>query len=358
MATIYDVARAAGVSAKTVSRVLNRDAPVGPATRDAVERAMAELGYVPSRAARMMRSSRSGLAGLVTGAISLSGEPSEPRGLPDLLIVQGLQRAVTRAGLTLMIADTGGHSSEVPRLMRTFLEHRVEGLVYVADHHREVELPPMPPATPLVLVNCFDRIGTPAVVPDDRGCQRALVARLTAAGHRRIGYLTLAPGMTATPLRVAGYEDAHAAADLAVDPRLVRAAHADGLADGRPLIEALDTLLALADPPTVICCGNDEMAMRVYGVLRSRGMRVPEDVSVAGFDNHRAIAETLYPPLTTVELAYTAMGRQAALMLLSLVGGGAKPEAPEIVAGPVYWRDSVADRSNIARLSSKGRTTR
>ena len=359
MATIYDVARAAGVSAKTVSRVLNGDAPVGKTTRDTVQLAIADLGYVPSKAARTMRSSRSGLVGLITGAISLSGEPAESRGLPDLLIVQGFQRGMTDAGRTLMIADTGGRQAEVPRLVRTFLEHRVEGLVYVADYHQEVELPPVPKATPLVLLNCFDRIGSPAVVPDDRGCQEALVARLIAAGHRRIGYLTLGPKMTATPLRVAGYRAAHAAAGLPADPALVRSAKPDGAPEtSGHLLAELDALLALTPPPTVICCGNDEMAMRVYGMLRSRGLRVPEDVSVAGFDNHRVIAETLYPPLTTVELAYTAMGRRGAEMLLRQIAGAGRPEAPDIVAGPVFWRDSVTEQTNIARLTSKGRTTR
>ena len=94
MATIYDVAKAANVSPKTVSRVLNGDAPVGKDTRDAVTAAMAALGYVPSSAARMMRSNRSGLIGLITGAISTSPEPIQPAGLPELLLVQGIQQAI------------------------------------------------------------------------------------------------------------------------------------------------------------------------------------------------------------------------------------------------------------------------
>ena len=108
MATIYDVARIAGVSAKTVSRVLNSDAPVGKETREAVEKAIAQLGFAPSNAARMMRSNKSGLIGLITGAISMSPEPTQPAGLPELFIVQGIQKALASSGMTLMIADTGG----------------------------------------------------------------------------------------------------------------------------------------------------------------------------------------------------------------------------------------------------------
>ncbi len=156
MATIYDVARVAGVSPKTVSRVLNGDAPVKKHTKEAVNKAIAELGYVPSTAARAMRSNKSGLVGLITGAISLSPNRSENAGLPDLYIVQGIQRAMEASGKTLLIADTGGQMDRVPQLIRTFEEHRVEGLLYVADHHREVSLPPVSPTTKMVLANCFD----------------------------------------------------------------------------------------------------------------------------------------------------------------------------------------------------------
>ena len=287
MATIYDVAKAAGVSPKTVSRVLNGDAPVGAETRRSVERAMADLGYVPSNAARMMRSNRSGLIGLITGAISASTTHSSVAGLPDTLILQGIQQVVGESGKTLMIADTGGDRDKVDELVRTFLQHRVEGLIYVADHHREV-MPRMANAgAPAVLANCYDAVGTPAVVPDDRGGQRALVARLIAAGHRRIGFLTLDPVMRAATLRAEGYRDALADAGIGFDQALIEPAYEMGVAAASAALAApLTRLLALDEPPTVICCGNDAMARQLYGLLRARGVRVPEAMSVAGYDDH------------------------------------------------------------------------
>lgn len=339
MATIYDVAKAAGVSPKTVSRVLNGDGPVGPATREAVRHAISQLGYVPSSAARAMRSNRSGLIGLITGAISSTPEHAEPKGLPELYIVHGVQEAMAQAGKTLMIADTGGCPERVPDLVTIFRQHRVEGLIYVADYHRKIDIRLRPGDLPMVLANCYDASGTPSVVPDDRECQRALVARLIAAGHRRIGYLTLGAGLEATRLRGAGYRDAHEAAGLAVDPGLIVEGHRD---DHSPMETALTRLLQLPERPSVICCGNDEMAMRLYGLLRTRGVEVPQSISVAGFDNYRAIAETLFPPLTTVELPYRDMGRQAARRLLDGISDRSA-EAPErlAVAGPVVWRSSV-----------------
>jgi LacI family transcriptional regulator len=345
MATIYDVAKAANVSPKTVSRVLNGDAPVGRQTRDAVNAAMAALGYVPSSAARMMRSNKSGLIGLITGAISANLAPTVA-GLPEMLLVRGVQQAIASSGKTMMIADSGGRHDRVPELIKTFLEHRVEGLIYVAEYHQKVTLPPIPADTPIVLTNCFDDVGTPAVLPDDRRGQHDLVARLIAAGHVRIAYLTLREDIVATHLRRQGYRDAMVEARLPYDPALVQCGElVDPEGETQVLWDAIDRMLRLPDPPTVFCCGNDRLALKVYGILRSRGLRVPDEVSVAGYDNYRVIAETLYPPLTTVELPYTAMGVRAAQRLLGLISGESLEDTgPAIVAGPVYWRGSVTER--------------
>ena len=360
--TKYDVARIAGVSPKTVSRVLNGDAPVKKHTREAVQRAIAEMGFVPSSAARSMRSNKSGLVGLITGAISTKPEPLEPQGLPDLFIVQGIQRVIGATGKTLMIADTGGRFDRVAPLINTFLQHRVEGLIYVAEFHQRVSLPPVPVGQPMVLVNCFDDANTPAILPDDRRCQRDLVAQVIKNGHRRIGHLTLLKSQTATALRVDGYKDALAEAGIGFDPALVITPYPDGGMDSQLLWDAIDRLLTLPQPPTVLACGNDEMAMRVYGILRTRGIKVPEDISIAGFDNYRVIAETLYPPLSTVDLPYAAMGVRAAELLLSLINGDPEiPTAPALVSGPVCWRSSatkLGTTSNLLTyLQSKGRIT-
>jgi LacI family transcriptional regulator len=344
MATIYDVARAAGVSPKTVSRVMNGDAPVNVRTKEAVEAAMGQLGYVPSSAARTMRSHRTGLVGLVTGAISGPQAAGGATGLPDLQIVQGIQRGLAAAGLTLLISDTGGDAGRIPQLVRTLREHRVEGLLYVADYHQRIEVAAAARAERLVLVNAFDDAGTPCVLPDDRQGEQDLIAALIAAGHRRIGFLTLPPSLIAHGLRLEGYQQALADAGIAWDPALVIDADRDGAPEERVAIQAaLDAMLALPEPPTVVCCGNDRMAVTVYGVLRARGVAVPEGISVTGFDDYRVISETLYPQLTTMELPYARMGEAAArLMLSELRGGETVPVGTRIVVkGDLRWRASV-----------------
>jgi len=352
VSTISDVAKAAGVSFKTVSRVINDDAPVGKATRKKVEKAISDLGYVPSSAARTMRSNKSGLVGLITGALSHQIEPNEPTGLPDLYIVQGVQQGLADSGKTLMIADTGNASDRVEGLVRTFLQHRVEALIYVADYHRKIELNLDKISQPVVLVNCFDDASTEAILPDDERCQFDLVTDLVQSGHKRIAYLTLSPELQATGLRIAGYRAALKTAGVTVDEDLIfHARDVDDKDDGLRLMSALRELLALPDRPTVICCGNDEMALRTYGILRSRGLKVPQDISVAGFDNYRAISETLYPPLTTVELPYRRMGQRAAERVLSLISRDDETTGkPEKIAGPVHWRSSVTALNSVARL--------
>jgi LacI family transcriptional regulator len=363
MATIYDVARVSGVSPKTVSRVINRDGAVKKSTKEAVEKAIAELGYVPSTAARAMRSNKSGLVGLITGAISLSPSRTDVSGLPDLFIVQGIQKAMEESGKTLLIADTGGKMDRIPQLIRTFEEHRVEGIIYAADHHRKVELPPVSGSTKLVLANCYDDMGTPSILPNDHQGQFNLVNSLIAKGHRRIAYLTLSPRLDATIQRTFGYRDALEQAGIAFEPSLLIAADiesADSHAEVQLLWDAIDRVLALPQPPTVICFGNDRMAMRAYGILRSRGVSLPNDLSVAGYDNHKLITQTLYPTLASAELPYAAIGIRATELLLGMINGITDaPTDPILVSGPVTPGNSVKELPTpITKLSSIGRTTK
>jgi LacI family transcriptional regulator len=322
---------------------MNGDAPVNVRTRELVQAAMSQLGYVPSSAARAMRSSRTGLVGLVTGAITGPQAAGGATGLPDLQIVRGIQRVLSEHAMTLLISDTGGHPDRIPQLLRTLREHRVEGLFYVASHHQRIALPEASDSR-LVLLNAFDDRGTPCVLPDDRDGQRRLTAALVEAGHRRIGFLTLPKKLVAQGLRRDGYREALEAAGLAYDRELVVAGDYDGQPIERErLSEAIDALLALASPPTVLCCGNDRLAVAVYGILRARGISVPEGMSVAGYDDYRVISETLYPPLTTMELPYGRMGEEAArIMLTGLRGDQPLPVGTRLlVQGELRWRSSV-----------------
>ena len=205
-------------------------------------------------------------------------------------------------------------------------------------------MPETAKSLPIVLANCFDNRATPAVLPDDKLGQKRLVERLIKAGHHRIALLRLPETFVASDLRYQGYCDALSEASIPLDPTLV----SSSLRDDDPrqlgqLTEALKHLLNLDQPPTVICCGNDKMALRVYGILRSMGLNIPQDISIAGYDNYTLIAETLYPALTTVELPYRDMGRQAAELILDIIKQSDHANEPALVRGDVYWRSSFTD---------------
>lgn len=344
MVTIYDVAKAANVSPKTVSRVLNSDAPVGKETRKKVEAAIAELGYVRSNAARMMRTTHSGIIGLLTNTITADENHEQVRGLPNLLILQGVQSVIADSTKQLMIADTGTRPKDAQNLIKTFLEHQVEGLIYVTLTHEKIDSLNIPTSTPLVLANCTDNENTHAFIPDDKGGQYELVKKLINLGHRRIAYITLPTSKIATQLRLQGYRQALEDAGLKIDDLLIASDHAKKFKyDKAVLWTAIKKLLNLPNPPTVLCCGNDRLAGSVYSLLRSAGYTIPNDISIAGYDNHRVIAETLDPPLTTMELAYNEIGARSANHLLSIIRGETSQQvSPVRVSGTIAWRESVS----------------
>ena len=188
----------------------------------------------------------------------------------------------------------------------------------------------MPAGTSYVLANCFDAIGIPSVLQDDQNGQRELVARLIAAGHRRIADLTLPTHIVATKLWTAGYLAVLAAAYIAADSALIDCADFNSREGQTQILWGIiDRILHLPHPPMALCCDNDKMAMRVYGILRSRGIKVPDEVSVTGYENYRVISETLYPPLTTVELSYTTIGLGAAQQLMAIISDPVSAQAKE-----------------------------
>ena len=343
MATIFDVAKLAEVSIKTVSRVLNDEPSVRAATRERVKDAMAKLSYRPHSGARLMRSSKSRLVGMITSAISSTPDLPYQAGLSAIHIVKGVQAACRAAGKTLMIADSGDDPNEVEELIGTFIAHRVEGVIFASDYHRQVVLP-LRPDTPLVLANCFDEHGTPAVVPDDVFGQELAVQHLVERGHRRIGYVGLPDELVAGRQRRESFRHTCKKAGLAESDTPFRVGTEPPPKAGHaPLEPALIELLSLKKRPTAICFGNDLMAMRAQGILDRMGLRVPADLSIVGYDNDTAITEAMSPRLSTVTLPYSAMGQAAVDALAARTDDGRSdpPADPRHIRGSFVARDSV-----------------
>ncbi|MDX3225160.1 LacI family DNA-binding transcriptional regulator [Streptomyces sp. ME19-01-6] len=306
--TLADVAREVGVSAKTVSRVLNEDGPVSAQTREQVLAAVAELGFQPNLMARNIR----------------VGGPDTTIGLvvPDLAnpffgaVASGIEDTVRDRGLTLLMGSSADDPERERALTEKFLARRVSILMVVpsvgADHsplkaHRAAGLP----------VVFVDRPGvglsTDSVVSSNRAGAHDGVAHLVAHGHRRIGFIGDLPVKLYTRReRLAGYRSALQEADLPYDRSLVTSAH-----DPRAAATATSQLLNQADPPTALFAGNNIIALGIVAEL-SRSKR--KDIAVVSFDD-LPLAEALEPALTVVAQYPEEIGRTAATTALARLDG-------------------------------------
>ncbi len=333
--SIKDVAEVAGVSFKTVSRVLNGDAGVSETLRKRVEAAVPKVGYVANAGARVLRSGRSGVVGFLSDVITTTPYSFE--------IVRGAQDALNERGLSMLIANTQHNPETESRQLALFLENRVRGIIYSAMFHQEVAMPKIPDDVNVVMLNCFDSLGRyPAVVPDDEQIGRTAAEYLISKGHQRIAYLTLPKQIVATPLRNKGFLEAIKKAGLPKTGINIKASRrfrpgGDEISLARELTESL---FASSEAPTAILAANDPEAMPIVMTLHRLGLAIPEDVSVLGIDDYRLICERLDPPLSSIALPYYQMGRRSVERLLD-----SETSAPlvERIPGPLVERQSVAE---------------
>lgn len=329
--TMADIAREAGFSRTTVSFVLNDRAHVTiPApTRERILTVASELGYRPNAAARGLARQRSGWFGLVTEIVT------SPLAVE---VIRGAQERAWRDERFLLIAPSDDEVQMEAAAIEKLLEQRVEGLIIAATWHRALVVPENAYDVPCVLVNCFDANGRlPSVVPDEVGGGRKAAQVLLDAGHEHIGHITLDPGIPAQIGRLRGFRTTLAQAGVTLDDDLI--ATGDGSTESGYLGAA--ELLDRDDRPTAIFCGNDRMAMGAYDAAKERGLRIPEDLSIVGFDDQQFLADSLRPGLTTVALPFQEMGASGVSMLTSLTAGSAIENPRLEIDCPLHLRSSV-----------------
>lgn len=334
MTTLKDVAKRGGVSAKTVSRVVNRDPMVSDETRAAILRLVDELGYIPNDAARQMRTQNSRTVGFLTDVIATTPYSVD--------IVRGVQEELRAEGRTMLIANSGGMDEHEAEYWRMFRAQRAAGALYATMYHRAVEINAVEFTGPVVLVNCFDRRHRfAAVLPDDFTGGYTQAKHLLDMGHRRIGLISVNPILRAEGLRRKGIDKAHGEARLVLDDKLVRPGMVGNIGAERLVAyEAALELLKGKKRPTAIICGHDQIALQVMSAAAELGLRVPDDLSIIGYDDQHSITEALRPALTTVALPYYEMGRTATLLLNDLIAGKEVPPQPVLVACPLVIRQS------------------
>ncbi len=308
MPTIFDVAKEAGVSPKTVSRVLNNEPTVKEETRTAVLAAIKSLNYFPSQSARQMRTGESNIIALISDEIATTPFASD--------IIRGAQTAAWKAGKLLTVINTENNLQMEQRAFQLAREYKFDGVIYAAYFHREVELIEERPDVPLVLLDCFVASRTlSSVVPDEEQGGFDATTALLERGHTRIGYITFDRPIPATTGRFEGYTRALEARGVPFDPSLV--IYEDGQAGGG--YRGTLALLQRSDRPSAIFCWNDRMALGAYDAIRKLGLSIPGDVAVMGFDNQPILAEQIHPGLTTMALPHYQMGMWAIEHLLEQI---------------------------------------
>jgi LacI family transcriptional regulator len=338
--TMHAVAKEAGVSIGTVSRVINNRARVRPETARRVEEALRRTGWQPNAVASSMRTGTTRTIGII---------------LPDIrnplfsAVARSIERTLREHGHTLLFTNSDDEPARDVELMRLLLQRRVDGLIYApADEVERDTLATVRHAVddmrvPVVLLERTLSIPTDAVVSDQAsGVQRA-TEYLLSLGHRRVAYLTVGTRSRAGRERRRGFLDAMRLAGIAIDPALQRP-------ECSRMEDAMRETLALAvldQPPTAIIAGGNMLLPGVLQALNTRGKRVPEDVSVITVGD-TDLAMLVPPSFTAVRWDLLALGREAALLMLENIASKNGPRRdPRVVVIPteIVLRRSCAPPS-------------
>lgn len=331
--SLQDIATQLGVSVKTVSGALhNRSIRMSQETRERIRSLAEELGYKPNLIARGMRQGVMPIVGLIGDGLITQPFATE--------IMRSLDNVLRTHGLSVLVTDIGGRRgiehgiAELQRLMP-------RDIAYASMYHRVVSLPPEARGVVQLLINCrAAKDEVPALVPAEEQAAVAITGYLITRGRRAIAFLNL-PGLLASEKREQGFRTAHDAYGVAVDkdwlkPATRGASYSDR---ARSLVhDWIGQWMAAPKRPDAILCGNDRVALEVYGALRRTGARIPDDVAVASFDNQVEIAARLDPPLTTMALPHREMGRRAGEILAGL---SAPPQTIEEIPFRLVERASV-----------------
>ncbi|MHA7819854.1 MAG: LacI family DNA-binding transcriptional regulator [Erythrobacter sp.] len=304
--TINDVARLANVSKKTVSRVINNSELLSEATRQRVQKVIAEIGFVPSLQARALALSRNFIIAIIH---------DNPNAQFLVNVQQGILEGLAQTEYGLMVQPVDRNSPAIADEIRAFLErHRPHGVML---------LPPISEMDAIAEVcrefGCgYIRMGSVkldeaehTISSNDREAVREAVTFLIEKGHRRVALIEGPEGFTSPRERRRGFEEAMEMAGLTIDPDLIRPGSytfESGVAAGQSLVD-------LPEPPTAIFASNDEMAIGAMIAARRSGLLIPEDLSIVGFDD-TPLSSHVWPNLTTVRWPIAEMARTAARKLI------------------------------------------
>lgn len=330
-ATLADVARLSGMSPTAVSLVLN-DRPGSRLSAEAIDRirqAARDLDYRPNPAARSLRMGKTRTVGFVSDDVTITRYASA--------MIRGALDVAEAHDHTVLIAEAGSNPKKVRQSLAAMIDRRADGVIFAQMGAKEIDVPPMPSDLPVVLLNCNDPTGLPSVLPAEREAGYRIARLLLDQGHRRIGLIGYSKELWSRPRLSATvgsrYEGIFAA--LAEEDVRLAARFDERLWEPEVGFQAMTEFLDSGTYLTAVIALNDRLAFGAYQALAERGRRVPDEVSIASFDDD-VIAGYLRPGLTTAQIPYELMGRRAMEMVL-----GERPAERCLVPMPVIVRGSV-----------------
>lgn len=329
--SIKDIAKAAGVSHSTVSRALSDSPLVAKSTRRRIQRMAQKLGYSPNAIARGLVTQQTRAVGVIVTRITdpFAGE-----------VVRGIEDVAAENGYRVFLATSHADPVREVNLVKSLRESRVDGIIVAASRVGTLYMPLLAKiGVPIVLINNQQQGRYFHAVGVDNTLGAEMVTRfLISQGHRVIAYIGGPNDHASQHERLRGYRRALAEAQLAFDPSLAQIG--TGTIEGG---EQVTQLLSRSPSPTAFCCYNDMTAIGALAALKRCGRRVPEDISLVGFDDIE-FASYVDPPLTTIRQPKDEMGRLAMRMLLDLLQG--KSVKNIMVTGELIVRDSAGPVPN------------
>lgn len=335
--TIKDIAREAHVSHSTVSRALHDHPAIPSETVAHIKELAVKMGYIPSAAARKLKTHRSRAMGVI---VNNFGDPFWSD------VIQGIDEILRSANYSIFIGTTLGDKLREKEVVQTMVQHGVDGVIVCSPQFSpEQNQALMAYELPMVIVNNEGASASQSIVSNDDVYGTRLATRhLAELGHRRIAYIGISGGGRTNLEREKGFRDEMAQQGLPVDERLIVCGAAEMPAEG---YKAASQLLFVQDRPTAVLCYNDYMTIGVYSALFNAGLKIPQDISVVGFDDID-ISAYLTPALTTVRQYKSRLGSIVATTMLQQLARreapAAEAERPEkiLIRGELVVRASTA----------------
>jgi LacI family transcriptional regulator len=325
--TMKDVAKLSGVSQTTVSLIINKvpKANISEKTKQAVRKAIKELGYRPNVIAQNLRTRRSHVIGLITDEISVTPFAGE--------MILGVLDALRENGKLLMMMNSGGEGELEIEQIEALLSRQIEGIIYATMRHKVVHAPELLQEIPCVLLNCQDADKLIySLIPDEFMGGFTATEELIKRGYSCVGMINTAEHVPATELREQGFRQA-----LSDYGKLFEADRIyygeDGIA--KTGYDGAKQLLAIHPEMDALFCFNDRVAMGAYDAARHLNLKIPQQLAIIGFDDFTVISESVHPPLTTMQLPQYEMGMKAGRQLVKMIKQPRWKPTPRVLKVPI-----------------------